>query len=390
MKILIGILVIAALAFVSIPSLRTPSSANAIVTSALPASWSGNERLIPKIQDRLKQEPLSPEWNTALGHAYLQKARETGDPTYYKQAEELFDRALSSKRNYVDALIGQGILALSRHEFRKARDTAEGIVRLNPDVVATYGVLADALVELGEYDAAIRTLDTMVKKKPNLNSYSRISYMRELTGDIEGAIQMMQMAIDSGAPDAENTAWCMVQLANLYLQSGRLTEADRQNRMALMRFPNYVHAFAGLARISVAQKDFVAASHWYQKAIDRVPLPEFLIALGEVYEHLGKSTEAWQQFDLVRAIQKIYRANGVNIDLEMVVFDADHGGDIDDAVEIARREWNRRKSVKVADAYAWALYRAGRLHEAREMIPQALRLGTRDPLILEHAAMINH
>jgi len=365
---------------------KTPA-ANALRHS-IPAPWSGNERVIPMLQEKLKQEPENPEWNSALGLAYLQKARETGDPSYYTKADALFDRALASRRDHVDALIGRASLAMSRHEFEQAREIAERALRLNPDVVATYGVLADAQTELGDYDAAIKTLQTMVQKKPNLSSYSRISYMRELHGDTEGAIQAMQMAIDAGAPDAENTAWCMVQLANLYLNSGRLAEAERANRMALVRFPNYVHALAGLARVAVAQKDFSAAARYYKQAADTVLLPEFLIALGEVYEHMNKPAEAAQQFELVRAIQKIYRSNGVNTDLEMVLFDLDHGGDIARALEAARKEWQQRKSMKVADAYAWALYRAGRKDEARSMMNQALRLGTKDPLFQRHAAMI--
>ena len=367
---------------------QTKTPAASLLQRSLPASWSGNERIIPKLQEQLKQDPENPEWNAALGLAYLQKARETGDPSYYSKADALFERALASRANHMDALIGRASLAMSRHEFRQARDIAERAVRLNPDVVATYGVLADAQSELGDYDAAIKTLETMVHKKPNLSSYSRISYMRELHGDIEGAIQAMQMAIDAGAPDAENTAWCMVQLANLYLHNGHLAEADRANRMALVRFPNYVHALAGLARVAVAQKDFIAAAQYYKQAIDAVPLPEFLVELGEVYEHMNKPADAAQQFELVRAIQKIYRSNGVNTDLEMVLFDLDHGGDVIHALDIARKEWQQRKSVKVADAYAWALYRAGRKDEARPMMSQALRLGTKDPVIQRHAAAL--
>ena len=180
----------------------------------------------------------------------------------------------------------------------------------------------------------------------------------------------------------------MVQLANLYLNSGRLAEAERANRMALVRFPNYVHALAGLARVAVAQKDFIAAAQYYKQAADAVLLPEFLIGLGEVYERMNKPAEAAQQFELVRVIQKIYRSNGVNTELEMVLFDLDHGGDVERALDLARKEWQQRKSVKVADAYAWALYRAGRRDEARSMMIQALRLGTKDPVFQRHAAMI--
>ena len=123
----------------------------------------------------------------------------------------------------------------------------------------------------------------------------------------------------------------MVQLGNLYLNSGHLGEADKQFRMALVRFPNYVHALGGLARLAAAQKDFIAAAHYYQNAIDRVPLPEFLIGLGDVFEQMGMPAEAKKQFDLVTAIEKIYRSNGVSVDAEMALFNADHGIDLQQA-----------------------------------------------------------
>src|SRR4029453_1478680 len=103
-------------------------------------------------------------------------------------------------------------------------------------------ILADAYVQLRDYDNAVRVLDEMVRLRPNLSSYSRISYIRELKGDTKGAVQAMQMAIQAGAPDAENTAWCIVQLGNLYLGSSRLAEAEAAYRAALRRFPDYVHA----------------------------------------------------------------------------------------------------------------------------------------------------
>jgi tetratricopeptide (TPR) repeat protein len=157
----------------------------------------------------------------------------------------------------------------------------------------------------------------MVRLKPNLSSYSRVSYMRELKGDIPGAIRAMQMAIQAGAPDAENTAWCIVQLGNLYLASSKLPEAEVAYRAALRRFPNYVHAYAGLARVSAFRNDYASAVASYQEAIDTVPMPEFLIELSAVYTKMGKPAEAQTQLDLLSTIQKVYEANGVAMDAEI-------------------------------------------------------------------------
>jgi pentatricopeptide repeat protein len=340
------------------------------------------------MEERLKQDPNDPGVAATLGQAYLQRARESGDPAYYSKAEILFERALKRVPGSVDAMLGKASLLMARHEFHKARDLANKAIDTDPDVVATYGILTDALVELGEYDEAIRTLDIMVRRKPNLSSYSRVSYLRELMGDVPGAIQAMTMAVESGAPNAENTAWCMVQLGNLFLNDGQLNRAEEQYQQALVRFPDYAHATAGLARVARARGDLASSVEHYKIAMDRIPLAEFAIGLGEVYERLGRKEEAKAQFDLVDAIQELYRYNGVSMDIELALFNADRGRDIPQALDIASNEWRSRKSVRVADVYAWVLYRAGRYAEAQQMMQQALRLGTRDPLFLHHAEVI--
>jgi pentatricopeptide repeat protein len=284
---------------------------------AVTLSWSGNERAIPKLQEKLKSEPNNPDMNAALGQAYLQKARETGDPSYYTKSEQLFERALATSRDHTEAIIGKASLSMSRHQFAAARDLAERAAQLNPYSAGALGILADAYVQLRDYDNAVRVLDEMVRLKPNLSSYSRISYMRELKGDTKGAIQAMQMAIQAGAPDAENTAWCIVQLGNLYVGSLRLTEAEGAYRAALRRFPNYVHAYAGLAKVFVASRDYSSAVEYYQQAIDRVPMPEFLIGLSSVYRQMGKMDAAQAQLNVLATIKRVYESNGISMDEEI-------------------------------------------------------------------------
>ena len=340
------------------------------------------------MQEKLKQNGASPEWNAALGNAYLQKARETGDPAYYTKAEGLFGRALAKNPAQIEALIGTASLAMSRHEFAKAKEIAQHAVKIDPYSAMAYGILADALTELGSYDEAVEKLDQMVRIKPSMSAYSRIAYMRELHGDTAGAIIAMQTAIQAGAPNAENTAWCIVQLGNLYLNSGRVDEATKAYEAALVRFPKYVHAYSGLARAAIAGKRLADAEAYYRKAIDQVPMPEFLIGLGEVYERLGRTEAARVQFNLVRAIQQIYRSNGVQIDGEMALFNADHGFDVAQALAVAKEDWRKRSSIKAADTYAWALFRSGQFDEASRIMAEALRLGTQEPSFFYHAGMI--
>ena len=365
-------------------------AAAVLVENSFAPSWSSNEQVVSSMEERLKQEPGNAKANAMLGQAYLQRARESGDPGYYTKAEILFERALKAEPRSIEAMLGKASLLMARHDFHEAQDLAMRAVETNPDVVAPYGILTDAFVELGKYDEAVRTLEVMVGRKPNLSSYSRVSYIRELMGDTEGAIQAMRMAIDSGAPHAENTAWCMVQLANLYLNNGHLDKAVEQFQLALAHFPNYAHAEAGLARAAEARGDLALAVQHYKRAMDRIPLPEFAIGLAHVYERMGRTAEADAQYDLVDAIQRVYESNGVSLDIEMALFNADRGRNLEQALAVAKAEWVSRKSVRVADVYAWTLYRSGRFEEAERMMQQALRLGTRDPLFMRHAEAIAH
>jgi tetratricopeptide (TPR) repeat protein len=151
----------------------------------------------------------------------------------------------------------------------------------------------------------------MVRLKPNLASYSRIANMREVKGDLKGAIQAMEMAIQAGAPEAENTAWCIVQLGQLYAKISRPREAEIAFRGALRRYPEYAHAYVGLARLAAARKDHNAAVDYYKKAIDRIAEPGSLIELAATYQKMGKTDEVEAQLARVAEVKKIYEKNGV-------------------------------------------------------------------------------
>ncbi|MFN8593285.1 MAG: tetratricopeptide repeat protein [Thermomicrobiales bacterium] len=327
---------------------------------------------------------------TMLAQAYLQKVRETGDPSYYPKAETLFQQGLNANPDNVDALVGLGTLALARHQFADALTWGERALAAEPSSVAAYGVVGDAQIELGRYDEAVTTIQAMVDHRPDQRSFARVSYLRELMGDRDGAIAAMEEAVAAGSSYAENIAWVQVQLGNLRFDGGDLAGADHDYAAALAAMPGYASALAGQAKVAAAEGSLDRAADLYGQAVRAIPLPEFLIAYGDVLNALGSTDEAKTQFALVAAIQQLYAASGVDTDLELALFTADYGDpqDLPRAIAQAEKAVATRKSVVAYDALSWVLYRGGDLDGAAAASEQALRLGTRSALMDFHAGMI--
>ena len=355
----------------------------------------GAAQTVEQLQERVRRNPDDPSAYAQLGLALLQRVRETADPSLYTRAEQAFAEALKRDPRQLDALAGQGSLALSRHKFADALSFGQQAHAINPYRAEFYGIIGDAQIELGQYEAAFDTIQKMVDTRPALNSYSRASYLRELQGDTAGAIEIMRKAVESGVPGTENMLWTQVQLGHLYFNSGDIRSAEQTYRAALQLRPDYLYAFAGIARVQAARGEYKAAIDQYRRIIKTLPLPEFVIALGEVYEANGQPDQARQQYDLVRAMQQLNAGAGMDVDLELALFDADHpatalkaGTDLAQAVERARTSYARRPSIYGADALAWALYQHGEYREAWSYSQLALRLGTRDAAMHYHAGMI--
>lgn len=365
----------------------TPQTSAARRPAQAPVDLSA-ESMIEQLQARLRENPNDSASSAQLGLAYLQRFRETADARLYTQAETAFKAALQANPQEFDALIGQGTLALSRHQFKDALGWGERAQALNPFSAQPYGILGDAQVELGRYDAAAATIQKMIDTHPNLSSYSRVSYQRELHGDVQGAIEAMQQAINAGNPASEQTLWTRVQLGHLYFNAGDLEHAQTSYRQALEYRPDYIHAVAGIARVLAAEGASQDAIDIYEKIVKLLPLPEYVIALGDLYEVTGKHAEAQRQYDLVRAIQQLSISEGVAVDLELAVFEAEHNPDPAAVLVQARAAYAARPGIYAADAMAWALYRNAQYAEARRYSDEALRLGTRDAMLHYHAGMI--
>src|SRR5215203_5634907 len=275
------------------------------------------DTLIGSLQEKIRENPKDFDAHINLANAYLQRVRETGDPTLYTKTEDLVDEASKLEDQSAELYAARGSLALARHDFAAALGHGTRALALDPENARYYGIVGDAQIEQGMYEEAINSYQEMVDRRPDFDSFSRVAYARELYGDPEGAIEAMEFALQAGSGTPENVAWAHVQLGNLWFTSGNLEESQKAYELSTRTVGAYAPALAGRAKIAAARGDLEQAATLYQQAFNRMPLPEYSIAHGTVTTEMGESEKAEEQYDLVRSIDKLLRANGVDTDLEI-------------------------------------------------------------------------
>ena len=344
----------------------------------------------------LKKNPSDTKSALALAALFIQEARVTGNYVYYdKAAMKYVNNILRKDSTNFDALTFKALIYLSQHHFADGLAIAEKAREINPYNAFIYGMVVDGNVEMGNYDSAVANSDKMVSIRPDLRSYSRISYLREIFGDYPGAIEAMKMAVAAGAPGDEGTEWTRIQLGHLYEKTGDLMSAKMHYTIALNERPGYAYALAGLARIALASKDYATAISYYQKADAAVTDYSIKEELVEAYKLSGQKAAA----DAI--------ANAV---IESMTKDAQQGqndenighyadrelayaylktNNYDKALEHALLEYNRRpENIDVNETVAWVYYCKGEYAKALPFIKVALKTNSKNPELLCRAGLI--
>ena len=263
-----------------------------------------------------------------------------------------------------------------------------GRSQISPTTARNYGVVGDAQLELGRYTQAFAAFDTMTRLKPGVSSYTRIAYARELLGRLDGARNALLLARDAAADEREPLAWTETQLGKLELSRGRLGAAETHLLAALRTFPGYVYALDARAQVELARGHLRLATSLERRAVETIPLPQFVGLYGDLLQATGHERAARIQYSTEDGIRRLLAANGVRTDLETALFDVDHGIRLRASLALALKAQRERPSIDGDDVLAWALARNGRCAEALHFSKLALRLGTRDSAKLFHRAKI--
>ena len=353
-----------------------------------PAATSPTVAEIARLEALVAADPADAAAQRDLGFALLQRVRETADPSLYAPAAEAFETARGWRPTTPSSWSGSAGCSSGEHQFAEALETGRKAVALSPNLAAARAVVVDALVELGRYDEADAAAEEMLAIRADLSTLARVSYLAELRGKLDVALERDAR----GGGDTRSRAGERRLRRGAARRTCSSTRATRRRpRMrtgrALALVPAHAPSLAGEGRLAVGAGDLDEAIALFQRAADILPLPEYVIALAEAQAAAGRADEAARSFKLARAEIQLFEASGVVVDLELALFEADHG-DPAAALELAEAAYAATPTVRAADALAWALHRLGRDDEAKARSDEALRLGSRDPLLRYHAGAI--
>ena len=348
------------------------------------------ERSIAQAKKLIAKNPQDFEAFNALALALSRRARETSDVKFYTEAEAALEKSFEISPGNFDGERTHVWLLLGKHEFAAALEEAKKLNKNVPDDVMLYGFLTDANVELGNYKDAEAAAQWMLDLRAgSIPGLTRAAYLRELFGDVDGALDLMEMAYQSTPPsESEDRAWIITQKAHLHLATGKISQAENLLQQALAIFPGYHYALGNLAKVRIQQKRYAEAVELLKQRYQAAPHAENLYELAEALQLAGRAEEAKKAFAEFeqKSLLESYRADNSNH--ELTFYYADHANEPGKALEVARREFERRRDVYTLDSYAWALYVNGQPEEARKQIEAALAVGIRDAKLFRHAGEI--
>lgn len=369
---------------------------------AFAAQQSTTDRLIQTLQWRASAYPQDPAVYDKLGAAYIQKGRETGDGSYYELGRRVLSKSLDLLSNgpaAASATTHMALIFMAEHRFQDALMWAEKALALGSGDPTPWGIVGDALTDMGEYEKAeasyARLRDPADPERPGSALISvrdsRVSYLRFLKGDGAGAAQLMRNAVSAAVRarlPAENVAWHYYQLGDELFRVGDLVQAEQAFQGGLAVSPRNYRCLAGLGQVRAAQERFAEAIQSYASALAIVPFPEYAAALGDIYTKLGRTEEARKQYDLVGFIAYLNTVNKILYNRELALFYADHNIKLKESLELARKEFEVRHDIYTWDTLAWSLYKNEKIQEAAGAIAAALQMGTQDAQLFFHAGMI--
>ncbi|TAE57835.1 MAG: hypothetical protein EAZ89_03670 [Bacteroidetes bacterium] len=342
------------------------------------------EETYAKLADQIRSNPQSLKPRIQMAQFYMVEARATGEHGYYYPAalgmiESVMKLNPDQERKFEAMLLKSSVL-LSLHQFAEARSIAEEAISLNGSNSLIYGALVDANVELGNYSKAVEMADKMNAIRPDLRSYSRVSYLREIYGEVDASVEAMKLAVAAALPGSEEAAWCRLTLGKLHETYGNLSEAEQEYRQILSERADYPFAIAALAEIEHKKGNNDHAEELLKKACDIIPEVSFYHQLANLYKESGRTAEAEKTTKEILEMLADDEQHGHKMGLEYARVHLDLTGDYAQALKYAMEEYKTRPdNIDVNKTLAAVYLKTGDVAKAGEHAAKALITRSRNP-----------
>jgi tetratricopeptide (TPR) repeat protein len=335
------------------------------------------ERRIAAARQSIDLHPKRADAWADLALALSRRARETADPAFYREAWTATERALALEPRHLEARKQQVWILLGQHEFARAVEAAETLNEEMPDEVLVYGFLVDGYTQLGRYADAEKAAQWMLDMRPgNVPGLTRAAHLRELFGDHEGAVELLDLAYRRTAEaEVEDRAWILTQIAHLSLLTCRTDAAERLLGEALALFPDYHYALALMADVRQQQGRMSEAVAYRERHVAAAPHPENGFELGLALARAGRLDEARRVWASFEETARAEMDGWDSANVELIYYYADHANRPAEALALAQKEARRRQDVRTLEALAWALHRNGLHSQARREIDESLAVG---------------
>jgi tetratricopeptide (TPR) repeat protein len=292
------------------------------------------------------QKENKAEARIKMAYLFINEARVTGEHGHYYPAALAVLAEIPADHTDQDIrfrkLATRASVELSLHDFDQALKTAEAAVKLNPYNAQIYGALVDANVELGNYAEAVAMTDKMVSIRPDMRSYARVAYLREIYGQVDGAFEAMQLAVDAGYPGYEATAWARLTLGEMYERYGKTEAAKQTYEQILAERPGYPFAIAALANLEAEAGHYDKAEEMLKEACKAIPEFGFYEQLAEIYKSTGREAVFQQTMDELWVMLEEDTDSGHDMSLEYANLYSDLAENHDKALTYALGEYEKR------------------------------------------------
>lgn len=358
--------------------------------SNISAEYLNAQRTVDFYRKKIENNREDSKNYVELAQVYLQEARVTGlHHEYTVHAESLINTSLDIDPGNFEALLTKATILMIYHRFNDAKQLILKLIEQNPYNSAAYGLLCDSYVETGDYENAVKTCDKMLSIRPDIKSYSRASYLREIYGELDASIEAMKLAADAGMTGQESRAWALYNLGNLFFISGKIDTAAFIYNGILEERPDHAYAYNGLSKIMIAKENYTKAIEYLVKASQIIPDHTFIEQLAYIYLVTGERESEKEMIKKVLLTFEHHESDGWSINREYSRFCSIHNINLNESLERMEREYEKSPdNYDVLKLYAWLLHKNKQNEKAVSLIKKAMKFGRYDPMFYYYAGVI--